>query len=47
MNNSHVAAAAITRTGKAKYDPADSDLYSVNSCMPVKALPKKRSHFLH
>jgi hypothetical protein len=41
MSNSHAASAAITRTGKAKYDPADSDLYSVNPCMPVKALPKK------
>jgi hypothetical protein len=35
------SSAAITRTGKAKFDFSDSDLYSVNPCPPVKALPRK------
>jgi hypothetical protein len=39
-NSSSAASAAITRTGKAKYDPADSDLYATNAAPPARMLPK-------
>jgi hypothetical protein len=39
-SSSSAASAAITRTGKAKYDPTDSDLYAINVAPPVKVLPK-------
>jgi hypothetical protein len=39
-SSSSATSAAITRTGKAKYDPADSDLYATNPAPPVKVLPK-------
>ncbi len=36
-----MSSAAITRTGKLKYDQKASDLYARNPCPQVKFLPKK------